>query len=305
MRWQMKYFCIDLSTTPKVSMLGSTFLSSPEKHIRRYVSEQIVYIVRKGSMTLFSGGRELTLSAGDVHLFTVGEYQYATRVDECEFYYMHFCDDCVKSCEWTDEEFVDAVCEKNRRYVNEDRQSASVYSAIEAYLPESMHINDSAQLEQLIAFCRRNALQCAYLPPVGRLRLAAESAGFLMQLEEIAYNGSVTGYIGKNGRPHESAKRLLSFVETNFSQNFTGRDIERRLLINYDYANRIFKKYLGLSIMQYRNRLRINMAKTLLGRQTPEEIATLVGFENVYYFSRCFKRYEGISPREFAERINE
>lgn len=75
--------------------------------------------------------------------------------------------------------------------------------------------------------------------------------------------------------------------------------------MNYDYANRLFKKHIGTSIMQYRNQLRINTAKNLLGKQSVEQVARLVGFENVYYFSRAFKRYEGISPREYLERINQ
>ena len=301
----MKYFCIDLACLPKISLMGTSFLTAPERHIRRYVNEQILYIIRRGSMTLSTNEGEVALSAGDVHLFSLGEYQYATKMNDCEFYYIHFSPDCVSTCEWRSEEFVSAVCERNRRYVNEDRFGFEIYSAIGAYLPQSMHIDDTAELERLIAFFKVHTMHSGYLPPLSRLRLATEVAGVLMFLEQIAYNSCVVGYKGKNGRPHESAERLLSFIETHFAENFTGKDIEQHLLINYDYANRIFKKYTGTSIMQYRNRLRINTAKPLLLHKTIEEVAELVGFENVYYFSRCFKRYEGVSPRDYAESINE
>lgn len=301
----MKYFRIDLSQPPKVSMIGSSFFTAPEQHIRRHITEQIIYLIRKGSITLAADDREIVLRAGDVHLFTVGEYQYAKAMDNCEFYFVHFSPESVSTCEWTDEAFVNAVCERKLCYVNHDRLSSSIYSSIGAYLPQTMHIEDAAIVEQVFAFCRLHTVSCAYLPPIERLRLAVETAGLLMRLEEIAYNKTTTGYKGKNGRVHESAARILSYVEQHFAEALCGQDIERNLLMNYDYANRIFKRHVGTSIMQYRNRLRVNSAKPLFGHKSIEEIARAVGFENVYYFSRCFKRFEGISPREYAERINE
>ena len=249
-------------------------------------------------------GREVSLSRGDVFLFSIGEYQYATQMEECEFFYIHFSGESVMSCEFSDEEFADVVRERNRLFVNEDRLSASIYGNIGAVLPQSFHLEDG-DLEHLSAFCRSHTLTTAYLSPLQRLRFATDVAGILMRLEEIAYNSAVTGYKGKNGRVHESARRILSYIEDHFAENFTGADIERHLLMNYDYANRLFKKHIGTSIMQYRNQLRINAAKPLLGLKRMEEIANLVGFDNVYYFSRAFKRYEGISPREYIERINQ
>ena len=300
----MKYFSIDLSSPPKVTLVGSSAFTEPQQHIRRYVSEQILYIVSKGSITLNSDGREVRLGVGDVHLFTEGEYHYATQMENCEFYFIHFSPDCVTHREWTDEEFVHTVCERSRRFVNEDRLSSSIYESIGACLPESFHLGDDA-LEQVVAFCKTHALTCTYMTPLQRLRLATEVAGILMRLEDFAYNNAERGYKGKNGRVHESARRILSYIEAHFSENFTGRDIERDLLMNYDYANRLFKKYIGTGIIQYRNQLRINTAKPLFGHKSIEEVARLVGFENVYYFSRTFKKYEGLSPVEYIQRINQ
>lgn len=300
----MKYFSIDLSTSPKVTLLGATSLNAPEQHIRRYITEQILYVVARGSITLMQDDREVTLRQGDVILFTVGEYQYAREVDDCEFYYIHFSPECVRTYDWTQGEFVSAVQERKRLFINEDRLSASIFENIGAILPERFHLS-SEELEAFVAFSKSHTLNVAYLSPVQRLRHATEVAGMLMRLEEIAYDNADTGYKGKNGRVHESAGRILSYVEAHFSENFTGSDVERALLMNYDYANRLFKKHIGTSIMQYRNQLRINTAKNLLGKQSVEQVARLVGFENVYYFSRAFKRYEGISPREYLERINQ
>ena len=50
-------------------------------------------------------------------------------------------------------------------------------------------------------------------------------------------------------------------------------------------------------------KLRIRKAKELLaaGANTVTEIASLVGVGDVYYFSKLFKRAEGVSPTEYRK----
>lgn len=106
-------------------------------------------------------------------------------------------------------------------------------------------------------------------------------------------------YIVKSGIVYDNVKRIVEYIEEQYKENFDSKCIERDLLINFDYANRIFRKHFGYSIIKYRNRLRINTARVLHGEKSMREIATEVGFSDVYYFSRCFKKYEGVSPSEY------
>lgn len=58
--------------------------------------------------------------------------------------------------------------------------------------------------------------------------------------------------------------------------------------------------------MRYVNRLRVEQAKTLM-RTTAKNISEIsfeVGFENIYYFSRTFKQYEGVSPAKYRSWLN-
>ena len=61
---------------------------------------------------------------------------------------------------------------------------------------------------------------------------------------------------------------------------------------------RLFREETGTTPIEYRNRLRIQRACQLLrGREcTIGEIAALLGFESVYYFSRVFKKLTGVAP---------
>ena len=65
----------------------------------------------------------------------------------------------------------------------------------------------------------------------------------------------------------------------------------------------LFKKELGMSPIKYKNYLRMEQAKMLIlsGECSQAEIAAMLGFENVYYFSRMFKSYVGESPSKYEK----
>lgn len=64
---------------------------------------------------------------------------------------------------------------------------------------------------------------------------------------------------------------------------------------------RNFKKYTGLTPLQYL--LEVRLAKAMKLLETTDfqvnEIARLVGYENALYFSRLFHRHTGVSPKEY------
>ncbi len=64
-----------------------------------------------------------------------------------------------------------------------------------------------------------------------------------------------------------------------------------------------FKDWAGVSPNEYRINMRISAAKSMLRNSsiTIREIAEQVGFPDPYYFSRCFRRAVGVSPRSYRE----
>ena len=64
---------------------------------------------------------------------------------------------------------------------------------------------------------------------------------------------------------------------------------------------RYFRAWSGLSPNEYRIRMRISAARSMLcnSAMSVQEIAFRVGFTDPYYFSRCFCKMTGVSPRAF------
>ena len=73
--------------------------------------------------------------------------------------------------------------------------------------------------------------------------------------------------------------------------------------MNPSYLSRFYKQETGLNISDFIMSQRIRKAKKLLER--PEfkinEIAQLSGFESSSYFSRAFRKSEGLSPQEWRD----
>lgn len=72
--------------------------------------------------------------------------------------------------------------------------------------------------------------------------------------------------------------------------------------ISPNYLSQLFGKYNELGFSEYINTCKVNEAKRLLddGNLKVYEVADRLGFESSFYFSKVFKRVEGISPSDYV-----
>lgn len=99
----------------------------------------------------------------------------------------------------------------------------------------------------------------------------------------------------------EKVERIDRYISCNLVRRFTLDDIASYAGMNRTYFCLFFKKHYGLSLTDHVNRLRIDMACSLLrqGNSSVADIARRCGFPTVTYFNRVFKKNMGVSPREF------
>lgn len=77
--------------------------------------------------------------------------------------------------------------------------------------------------------------------------------------------------------------------------------------VSASWFNKSFKKAVGTTPMKYILSIRILNAQTLLEATdyNISNIASMVGYENAFYFSRLFKRQKGLSPAEYRRIFRE
>lgn len=100
-------------------------------------------------------------------------------------------------------------------------------------------------------------------------------------------------------------KKLMSeaidFIKNNYMSDIMLDNIAGFVRLTPNYFSSLFKQYTGMNVSEYLMRFRVNRAKKMLdgSKLSIKEISELVGYSDQYYFSRIFKKLEGISPKQY------
>lgn len=99
-------------------------------------------------------------------------------------------------------------------------------------------------------------------------------------------------------------KKAKKYIDDNFSEVYSVRQVADQCRINIRYMSRLFKQHNYMTPRQYITGLKMNKAATMLLSTTfnVNQISYSVGFEDQYHFSRCFKKHFGLSPRHYREK---
>jgi LacI family transcriptional regulator len=99
----------------------------------------------------------------------------------------------------------------------------------------------------------------------------------------------------------EDLARTLQFIKKHACQGITVEDVSQQIGIGRRTLERRFKEAVGKGIDEQIRKVRIDRAAELINKSdlTISEIAERSGFANLYYFSSAFKKYHGISPKQY------
>ncbi|PZD97648.1 AraC family transcriptional regulator [Paenibacillus sambharensis] len=120
----------------------------------------------------------------------------------------------------------------------------------------------------------------------------------LMQLE-----ASMADKIPRPGA--DIADQAASYLRLHYRERISIRSVGEALNFHPVYIARCMQKQFGCSPMEYLMRYRLEQAKKLL-LQTDLPVSQIgqdVGFQQAAYFTSCFGRWEGITPREYRQRF--
>ncbi len=100
------------------------------------------------------------------------------------------------------------------------------------------------------------------------------------------------------------AQAVYQYLSENYTANISLDNLCFLFCTNKTSLCNDFKREYGMTINEFVNSLRLDEAKALLQAQklTVTEISEKVGFSSVHYFSRFFKKYTSMTPREYACR---
>ena len=96
-------------------------------------------------------------------------------------------------------------------------------------------------------------------------------------------------------------RKAFAFISQNYSHNITLDEVAAHVHLNPAYFSTIFKESSGSSFKEYLNMVRIEESKRLLANTDYSiiDIAVATGFDDQSYFSKVFKKYTGLTPKQY------
>lgn len=100
-------------------------------------------------------------------------------------------------------------------------------------------------------------------------------------------------------------KTIEQYIRDNSEIDLDLDKVAAKFNLSIYYFSRSFKEIVGYNFSDYINILRIRKAKELLKNEysSIKEVCYTVGYSDPNYFSKVFKKYEGISPTEYKVKI--
>lgn len=97
-----------------------------------------------------------------------------------------------------------------------------------------------------------------------------------------------------------AVRRVREFIRENVADNIKLQTLSEISGLSPFHLNRTFSAQIGLPPHEFQNQLRVEKATELMERNKPlVEIATEIGFSDQSHFNRFFKRYKGVTPKQF------
>ena len=128
----------------------------------------------------------------------------------------------------------------------------------------------------------------------------------LLLLRSTEDSCGFAGWMGLRIVDHQAflAERIREYMARHVDGQLRLSQVASAFYVSESTVKTVYKKQFGISLIADYHTRKIERAKVLLCRQDCSigHIATMLGFENAYYFSNFFKKHTGIAPTTYRKQ---
>lgn len=280
-------FSFDLDRMPRCTRFGRMVQRNQwnRQGITRKSVNLLVYVI-SGEATFTIDDTRFLVFAGDALLIPADTPYSANTVDMCDYYFFHFTGNMLPS--ETPELYPTMVKDFSFDLPGVARKKIT--------LMQKTPTNDNgSKFYSYITDCEDLHNSATFS---GRLAIDHILCRLLLMLSQIAEcHYSSTGY-------PMALDKMLSYIRRNLTNPVTTAEVCRYCGVSESYAARIFKKHLNVTMTQYITDQKLSYACELMHNtgMNISQIASYLGFCDVYYFSRRFKMKYGKAPTQIFVR---
>ena len=116
--------------------------------------------------------------------------------------------------------------------------------------------------------------------------------------------GKILSLMKLKDTPNDSLRSILLYVHEHYKEPLSRRDVADAVGYAESHISRLFCGTMRTSLPLYINALRVEEAKELLlgTDMTVSQISDALGFGSLRNFGRAFKRFAGVTPKEYRQK---
>ncbi|NNV06148.1 AraC family transcriptional regulator [Geobacillus sp. C56-T2] len=286
----MNYVLFPLPPLPVFIKGGESVFPKGKRHFRRTFSVFDLLYVKQGCLYMTENGHPFSVGSGQYLLLIPGRdhYGHLPCRERTQFVWLHF---LLPDFE------VAADCSINRQRVVEKEATYTEPIQYRFAIRQYGELKQRERAEQLLSQIVEPNVDRDIDRPLRQLLLFVEFLWLLQKQELSVPNAS-----------EQVSAAAVAYIEKHFHEPVTLEGLARELRFHPDYVTRCMQKTMGMGFSRYLAYYRLSKAKQWLAEtnETIEAIAKRVGIDDSAYFSRLFKKMEGMTPTEYrrmARRI--
>lgn len=272
--------------TPSVISYTHNFLFPSKKEHLSYHAESHqmieVMLVVQGKMYYTIDGAQYTAEEGDMAVINAGEFHSsrASHTTLCEKLVLHFATNYIPVFKSLDPLITFA--------------NAGLYQHI---IPKEF-----VQKTKILALFKKIETTCKREDKYKDLKLVSLIQGLVAEINVAADSLTLKKYhyISPPTATNELFQSAIDYINENLQKPLTTLDIAQYVGVSESYLHRLFKKNMGVSIHNYIQNQKMQLALSLLRKgHSAQSVAEMIGYEYYATFFNAFKNIFGKSPNQF------
>jgi AraC-like DNA-binding protein len=275
---------------------GHTEFSVGDRHMsRRNIRVFDLLVVTRGCLYIGEEERHYEVAAGNALILRPDCHHYATDgcKEQTDYYWLHF----QPGGSWHATDTVPLLQAPIPYDMWTESQKFDT-STFPLVLPQYTKLAQPGKLEEILD-------RIIALGPEAHLNASRFRQQIWLQEALNLLSASIESQLSTPASA--CAEQAAAYLRSHYREEITAQALGESLNFHPVYVARCMKREYGQAPMDYLLRYRIEQSKLLL-MQTDYSIARIaeeVGFNQAPYFSSCFLKTEGISPRQYRQRFSQ
>ena len=105
--------------------------------------------------------------------------------------------------------------------------------------------------------------------------------------------------------PDSPVEKAALYIEQHATEDFYMDDLAKMCGVSCSRFYTLFREYMGLTPVEYKNTVRIRMARKMLeSGKSSDEISEILGFSSAAYFRKVFESVTGMLPGTYKKNAS-